>query len=125
MSSHLNQLPRIGRGPDCFIVLAAPGVSRHHAELTLWADGRLWLRDCGSAQSASLRAPGGAARAIAKEWVERRDVPRFGQVQLSVAELCGSRSSHAEPPEARPAWVRCACGVVKLTVSVCDVYSRR
>jgi len=124
MSSLLNQLTRIGRGPDCFIVLAGPGVSWRHAELTLWADGRLWLRDCGSAQSASLRAPGGEERAIAKEWVERRDVPRFGQIQLFVTELRGSRSSHAEPPKAR-ARGHCGCGAVKPTVSVCDVHGRR
>jgi len=35
MSFLLNQPLRIGRGPDCDIVLDDPGVSRSHAELTL------------------------------------------------------------------------------------------
>lgn len=88
------------------------------------ADSRLWLWDCGSAQSASLRTQDGAARAFVEKWFEWRDVPRFGQVQLSVAELRGRVVSYREPPKARPTRVRCACGAVKPTVSVCDVYCR-
>jgi len=83
------------------------------------------LRDCVGTQGAFLLTPNGAERAIAEEWVEWRDVPRFGQVQLFVADLCGPWCPHAEPSKARPAWVRCACGVVKPTVSVCDVHGRR
>lgn len=79
MSSHLNQFPRNGRGPDCFIVLAGPGVSRRHAELTLWADGRPWLQNLVSTLGAYLLAPDGAACAFVEEWVEWRDVQRFGQ----------------------------------------------
>lgn len=67
----------------------------------------------------------GIARAFVEKWFEWRDVPRFGQVQLSVAELRGSMSSYAEPHKARPARVRCACGEIKLALSVCDVYDRR
>jgi len=82
------------------------------------------LRDCVGTQGAFLLTPNGAERAIAEEWVEWRDVPRFGQVQLFVTELRGSRSSHAEPPKAR-ARGHCGCGAVKPTVSVCDVHGRR
>lgn len=58
------------------------------------------MRDCVGTQGALLLTPGWAARAIVKEWVERRDVPRFGQVQLFVTESRGPVVSHAEPPKA-------------------------
>jgi|GEM_PF-3401438 len=125
MSSPLNQPRRPGCGLDCGIVLADPDISRSHAELMLRADGRLWLRDCVGTQGAFLLATDGAARAFVEKWFEWRDVPRYGQVRLSVAELRGRVVSYREPPKARPTRVRCACGAVKPTVSECDVYDRR
>ena len=67
----------------------------------------------------------GIARAFVEKWVEWRDVPRFGLVQLYVAELPGSVVTHIDSPKARPTQVRCACGEIKLTLSMRDVHGRR
>ena len=116
---------RLGRGPDCDIVLADASVSRRHAELTIRADGRLWLRDCGSTQGTFLLTPGQAPRALKAGWVGPRDVLRFGQVELRVADLLDPAAARSAKSPAMPAGsvpkVRCACGAVKSRGEPCHV----
>ena len=122
---------RIGRAPDCDIVLADESVSRHHAELVITAQGALYLSDCHSTHGTSL-VERGKGRPIKQEVVGPDATLRFGDVTITATELMnalaarypevsfpfagasnreGERPSRQWPKGAR--LVRCACGGVK------------
>lgn len=122
---------RIGRSPDCDVVLADDSVSRRHAELVVTAQGELYLSDCHSTHGTSL-VERGTGRPIKQEVVRPDATLRFGDVTMTAAELItalaarypelafpkggtpdrgSERPSRQWPKGAR--LVRCACGGVK------------
>jgi predicted component of type VI protein secretion system len=131
--SRVHRTFKIGRSPDCDVVLADQTVSRHHAEIVVTPSGQLLLNDCRSTHGTAV-IERGVKRAIAQETLRPDATIRFGEVTMTAAELMEAvRVRHPDftfpapapanaprPPE-RPSrrWaggarlVRCACGAVK------------
>lgn len=132
----------IGRSKSSDLVLADESVSRRHAEITLLADGSIRLADCRSSRGTAVVRNGRATR-IEREIVKPADVVRFGDLELSVAEILDALRVKevavrpAAEPVAAPArdraeaeragkaaerpgkLVRCGCGAVKPRQGAC------
>lgn len=78
----------IGRSRGCDVILSdePETVSRKHAELTVQADGRLFLTDCNSTNGTWL-VDRGEGRRIRQEFVNPHDVVEFGSLRTTVAEM--------------------------------------
>jgi hypothetical protein len=122
---------KVGRAPDCDIVLADDSVSRHHAELVLTKHGQLFLSDCRSTHGTEV-IESGVPRRVAQEFVGPNATVKFGDVAMSVAEVLQALRARfpeivfpqgagvdREPERRNPQWpkgarlVRCACGSIK------------
>lgn len=115
----------IGRASTCDVVLADESVSRIHAELTFFEDGKLLVTDCRSTQGTALIHLGAEARAIKQELVSTRDTLRFGKVQMSVTDVLRAIRLKDRPVAAKTmsgvGLVRCECGSVKIKKNPCEV----
>lgn len=80
----------IGRSPQCDIVLADESVSRNHAELVFYSDGRMLLADCNSSLGTFVLGSNGVARRISQEAIADRDNVLFGEMGMPVRELVNS-----------------------------------
>ena len=85
---------RIGRSPDCDVVLADDSVSRRHAELVVTAQGELYLSDCHSTHGTSL-VERGTGRPIKQEVVRPDATLRFGDV-TTTRMACAEAGAAAE-----------------------------
>jgi hypothetical protein len=120
---------KIGRAPDCDIVLADDSVSRHHAELLLTAHGQLFLSDCQSTHGTEI-IERGVARRVEQEFLGPSALLKFGDVSMPLTELIQALRARfpeiafpgapaAAPERESRRWekgtrlVRCACGSVK------------
>jgi hypothetical protein len=116
---------KIGRQKDCDIVIADLSVSRIHAELTVLADGRISLADCGSKQGTAVSSGNKPFSSISQAWITSQDQVRFGRVTMRVADLLaklaqsngrGQRIINTQGPK-----IRCDCGAIKTLGDTCDV----
>ncbi|RMH14998.1 MAG: FHA domain-containing protein, partial [Gemmatimonadetes bacterium] len=67
----------IGRASGCDIVVPDPSVSRHHAELVVLPDGKLFLIDRRSSRGTAILR-GGQRIAVTQEVISPTDVLCFG-----------------------------------------------
>jgi len=115
---------RIGRGQDSDVVLSHPSVSRRHAELTLNPNGAIQIRDLNST-GGTFVSRGGKERNVTTAGLERSDMLRLGDYEISVEDLLAlageakpvvrsgpaQNSSGEGMPKTR--MVRCDCGTIK------------
>ena len=92
----------VGRDPKCDLVLADTSVSRAHADLVVFEDGRLFVRDVGS-QNGTTIVRNGARRRCTAQFVEAGDSVVFGDLELPLETL---REMAATPVAALPSSVR-------------------
>ncbi|WP_423068277.1 FHA domain-containing protein [Devosia sp. CN2-171] len=76
----------VGRHSDCEIILDHPTISRRHAEVQAVAGGKFTIQDTDSAGGTFVR-DGDIWRRVRKQTVSLRDVLRFGEYEIGVAEL--------------------------------------
>jgi RsiW-degrading membrane proteinase PrsW (M82 family) len=77
---------KLGRDPGCDIVLADGSISRAHAEVVLFEDGRLFVRDEGS-QNGTFVDRDGRRERLQASFVQNGDVIVFGDLQLPESAL--------------------------------------
>ena len=98
----------VGRDLQCDVVLADASVSRVHAELVLFDDGRLFVRDRGS-QNGTVVVRDGARQQLGAQFVEAGDSVLFGDLDLSFETLremaagAVGQKAQADNSAARPA----------------------
>ncbi|MFN8057897.1 MAG: PrsW family glutamic-type intramembrane protease [Vicinamibacterales bacterium] len=94
----------IGRATTCDITLADPTVSSHHATLEVDADGRVLLRDDGSANGTTL-VRGQERRRLTSEEIVDGDEVEFGDLRVSYDMLIDMAlpKLHAAPEIVAPA----------------------
>jgi pSer/pThr/pTyr-binding forkhead associated (FHA) protein len=124
---------RIGRGQGCDLVLTHESISRRHAELTIGADGSLYIRDLQSTGGIFILRDG-KEQSVTKARLKSTDTLRLGDYEISVEDLLSLvRESQPEfaPAPAREAvatedpgkpktrMVRCACGSIKERGQTC------
>ncbi|MEM9186766.1 MAG: FHA domain-containing protein [Planctomycetota bacterium] len=80
---HEVQLITIGRGRANDVVLRDASVSRHHAQLSVFAD-RVLVEDLGSTNGTYV---GGSAVRVNRQAISRSDMIRVGRFQLPACEL--------------------------------------
>jgi EAL domain-containing protein (putative c-di-GMP-specific phosphodiesterase class I) len=81
----------IGRQPDCHLRLAAPEISRRHAELDM-RDGRLWIREFGSTNGTFVNRQRISGSQVLKEG----DVLHFGPFELHLIQATASAIGRSE-----------------------------
>ncbi|MDE3166340.1 MAG: FHA domain-containing protein [Acidobacteriota bacterium] len=120
----------IGRDQSADIPIADASVSRHHAEITLLAGGKVFLTDCRSSNGTFV-VRGGAERRITQETLTTSDTAKFGDVSIRVSELlaalgqasgAGGGAPTAQAPSGK--LVRCDCGAIKTEHSPCPSCSQ-
>ena len=77
---------RIGRTEACEVCIQDDHVSRTHAEIVLFDDGRLFIRDSGS-QNGTFLERDGRRNPLQASFVEDDDVIVFGEVDLRGSTL--------------------------------------
>ena len=82
----------IGRSEQADVVFSDGSVSRHHAELTLSADGRYYLSDRASTQGTFVMRGSNWGK-IRQDFVAPHDLVRFGNHQTTAAQLLEMISS--------------------------------
>jgi pSer/pThr/pTyr-binding forkhead associated (FHA) protein len=116
----------VGRSPGCQYVLADETVSSRHAELSMAADGRLFVVDCASRNGTHLVA-GGRKKKIGQGLAAAADTVVFGSCAVPAADLLplvkafeeAQRAAADVAPRAPLKYVRCACGTVRAEGVVC------
>jgi predicted component of type VI protein secretion system len=116
----------VGRDPSCAFVLSDETVSSRHAELSLTADGRLFVVDRAS-RNGTFAVSGGARKKVRQVVVRRGDQVVFGECQVPVADLIAAvqvanardEDAKARQPRQPVTYVRCACGTVKPEGAAC------
>ena len=93
----------IGRGEDCDVRLSDASVSRNHAAVVVFADGRLHLTDHGTTNGTFVLADG-AWRRFRQGFVDASVRLRFGRFEIAAERLrmlCpnGTRNSVVRDPE--------------------------
>lgn len=81
---------RIGRHAENDVAIDDATISRHHAEITVTADGRFRLADLGSTNGTYVRQEGEWAE-IESTYVEADEIIMLGDYATTPAELLGSR----------------------------------
>ncbi|MBY5918462.1 FHA domain-containing protein [Rhizobium leguminosarum] len=76
-------------------MLAAESVSRKHAELHVLGDGKFFIQDTASSGGTFLREEAGW-RKIRRVVVDVKDVLKFGDLQMTVAELLAKAGPQVE-----------------------------
>lgn len=75
---------RIGREEDNDVVLDFPMISWHHAQLTVWADGRLELEDLNSTNGTFI---GSRRNRVKRGALDRNETVYFGSYSMPAARL--------------------------------------
>ena len=78
---------RIGRSASSDIVIADNTVSRNHAEIAMYPDGRIFLRDTASTQGTYVIDLDGSPKRINESWITFRTTVKFGKVQIKISDL--------------------------------------
>jgi len=116
----------VGRDPACAFVLSDDTVSGRHAELSLTADGQLFVVDRASRNGTST-VVGGVRKKVRQAVVGRGDSIVFGDCSVPVADLIAAvqvanardEDARARQPRQPVTYVRCACGTVKPEGAAC------
>jgi pSer/pThr/pTyr-binding forkhead associated (FHA) protein len=128
MSSQ-GQTITIGRGQGCDVVLSHVSVSRRHAEMIFMNDGTIEIRDLNSTGGTFVQRAGKEG-SVTQTRLERADVLRLGDYEVSLQELLSLAKKEQLQPAAQPVadagaerpktrMVRCDCGTIKKRGEIC------